>query len=78
LAESERKGDLKTLIEPSRYLTIGPDALKSHPEASLGHQQPSGVLLGVGTIPRFMHLTSGHLSLDRGEGIGDKAETARL
>jgi len=41
LAESERKGDLQPLIGPSRYLTIGPDALKSLPEASPG---PSSVL----------------------------------
>ena len=42
LAESERKGDLQSLIGSSRYLTIGPDALRSLPEASPGHQEPSG------------------------------------
>jgi hypothetical protein len=40
VGRSERKGDLQSLIGFSRDLTIGPDALKSLPEASPGHQEP--------------------------------------
>ena len=36
------ESDLQPLNGPSRYLTIGPDALKSLPEAFPGHQEVPG------------------------------------